>query len=137
MLSVMPPPPPGVSGLPMPPTARTDGRDDRGRWLPGHWPGFKSPGRPVVAAEVKKLTRCHGADAVAELVRIMHYGESDSDRRAAANDLLNRGYGKAAQIVEIGGPGSFEQMDDQELREYVRKQAIKLIEGEVINADTK
>jgi hypothetical protein len=62
-------------------------------------------GRPKGVLDVMQACRQHTADAVATLVRIMQHGESDPARVAAANSLLDRGWGKPVQSHEVGGPG--------------------------------
>ena len=56
-------------------------------------------GRPSGAlnkttASVRELARHYGEAAIAELVRIMKKGESDTVKFAAARELLDRGFGK-------------------------------------------
>ena len=53
---------------------------------PGGW--------PKVIAEVRDLARQHTRKAIQTLVTVMQSGESDSARVAAANALLDRGFGK-------------------------------------------
>lgn len=61
-------------------------------------------GRPKECAEVKALAREHGAEAIAKLVELMR-GEDLRTAKAAADSLLDRGYGKPGQAVELSGPG--------------------------------
>lgn len=49
--------------------------------------------------DIKALASKHGPDAIARLVTIMSEGDSDTARIAAARELLDRGYGKAAQTI--------------------------------------
>lgn len=58
-------------------------------------------GRPKESAEVKALAREHGPAAIAKLVELMNCG-SPRTEVAAAQALLDRGYGKPAQAI-IGG----------------------------------
>jgi hypothetical protein len=51
-------------------------------------------GRPKAIAEVRDLARQHIRKAIQTLVTVMQSGESDSARVAAANALLDRGFGK-------------------------------------------
>ncbi len=51
-------------------------------------------GRPKVIAEVRDLARQHTRKAIQTLVTVMQSGESDSARVAAANALLDRGFGR-------------------------------------------
>ena len=57
-------------------------------------------GRPKVSMEVKELARQHGPAAVAKLVEHL---EGDDGRLAqtAAMALLDRGYGKPAQSIDL------------------------------------
>jgi hypothetical protein len=57
-------------------------------------------GRPKGHGEIRELARLHTATARATLVAICQSGESESARVAAANAILDRGWGKAA--VPIG-----------------------------------
>lgn len=59
-------------------------------------------GRPKVDLEVREAARLHGSAALAKLVELM----GCDDRRvslAAAQALLDRGFGKPAQSVELTG----------------------------------
>jgi hypothetical protein len=61
-------------------------------------------GRPKVVAEVRDLARQHTTDAINTLATIMTNEDAHhSARVAAANALLDRGYGKAQANVEITG----------------------------------
>jgi len=51
-------------------------------------------GRPRVICELRDLARQHTRKAIQTLVTVMQSGESDSARVAAANALLDRGFGK-------------------------------------------
>ncbi len=57
-------------------------------------------GRPRVIADLRDLARQHAAAAVKELARLSLKARSEAVRVAAARELLDRGYGKATQIVE-------------------------------------
>jgi Family of unknown function (DUF5681) len=57
-------------------------------------------GRPKVMAELKELAREHTAEAIQTLASIMSNPKStDAARVAAANALLDRGYGKSPQCL--------------------------------------
>ena len=57
-------------------------------------------GRPKVIGDVQELARQHTADAIETLATIMRDSESaPAARVAAANAILDRGYGKASQHI--------------------------------------
>lgn len=60
-------------------------------------------GRPKEAAEVKELAREYGAEAIAKLVELLR-GNDPRTSKAAADSLLDRGFGKPGQSVEMSGP---------------------------------
>lgn len=59
-------------------------------------------GRPKVDFEVRDAARLHGEEAIKKLVELMR-GDDDRVAQAAANSLLDRGYGKPAQAVQVSG----------------------------------
>lgn len=58
-------------------------------------------GRPKAAIAIKELARQHSDAAIETLVAALK-AENESTRVAAANSLLDRGWGKPAQAI-IGG----------------------------------
>lgn len=84
-------------------------RGPDGRFLPG------KSGNPGGAHKViYKLSReCqgHGAEAVATILEIMRTSKTAGLRLAAARELLDRGFGKPAQALQVsgadGGPITF------------------------------
>lgn len=75
--------------------------------------------------DIKVLASRYGPDALETLVRIMNEGESEQARIAAAKELLDRGFGRPAQALEL--------TRGRELRVIVNRggDAPKVIEGEV------
>ena len=66
--------------------------------------------------EIKLLAQRYGSEAIEMLVKIMREGESEIARRGAANDLIDRGYGKPAQAIEHSGKiGVATELSDAEL----------------------
>lgn len=57
-------------------------------------------GRPKECAEVKALAREYGQEAIEKLVALMR-GEDNRIAQAAAQALLDRGYGKPSQSVDL------------------------------------
>lgn len=52
-------------------------------------------------ADIKALAQLHAEDAVKELVRIFGKSESDAARVAAIKELLDRGFGKPKQSLDV------------------------------------
>lgn len=67
-------------------------------WQPGQ--SGNPGGRPKENAEIKALAREHGQDAIAKLVELLD-SSNPSVARAAAVDLLDRGYGKPSQTLDV------------------------------------
>ena len=59
-------------------------------------------GRPKEVAEVRELAKKHGPEAIAKLVELMG-SENERTAVAACEAILNRGYGRPAQSVTLGG----------------------------------
>jgi len=57
-------------------------------------------GRPCLPAELKALAQAKAADAIKIAVQLMESAESEQVRLAAANVIMDRGYGKPAQHVD-------------------------------------
>lgn len=67
---------------------------------PGERRGGRQKGTPNKATrDLKELAREYTAEALTTLEEVMKASESDAARVAAAKELLDRGYGKAAQTV--------------------------------------
>jgi hypothetical protein len=54
-------------------------------------------------ADVKALAQEHGAEAIGRLVRIIKTSKNEVAVIAATREILDRGYGKAKQGVELSG----------------------------------
>lgn len=66
--------------------------------------GAKTGGRAKgtlnkATADIKEAARKHGPEAIKVLATLMVKAETDQARIAAANALLDRGYGKATQHI--------------------------------------
>ena len=78
--------------------------------------GGRVKGTPNKAtADIKALAQQFGPEAIKELATLMTTSESHQARIAAAKELLDRGYGKAMQGVELTGkdgqPVEFRQIE--------------------------
>ena len=54
-------------------------------------------------ASLEELARTHTEAALAVLVKVATSGESETAIVSAANSILDRGYGRPRQAVEVGG----------------------------------
>lgn len=71
---------------------------------PGERRGGRQKGTPnKVTADIRSLAQEYGQDAIRELATILTTSENHSARIAAAKELLDRGYGKSTQAVELTG----------------------------------
>src|SRR5712671_4958555 len=74
-------------------------------------------GRPKVLGEVQELARLHAPSAITELARLALRARSETARIAAIRELLDRGYGRSRQAMEISAPAGdplqllFEELD--------------------------
>lgn len=91
-------PAPGPSAA----AAEISRRDSRGRWVRGG-PSPNPGGRPKEVGHVRELARQHTGEAIATLVEILRHGTPDRARVAAAQVLLERGWGRPEQ--PLVGPG--------------------------------
>lgn len=64
----------------------------------GHDARRNPGGRPKALVEVVRLAREHTVEAVEALVDIMRHSDKDQARVAAANAILDRGWGKAPTV---------------------------------------
>ncbi len=71
-------------------------RDKNGRFLPGI--SGNPGGRPREVGHVRELAREHSDEAIETLVDLMCHAKSDAARGAAAQALLDRGYGKSVAV---------------------------------------
>jgi hypothetical protein len=90
----------------------------------GPTPGSYKPGqtgnpggRPKSVTEVRELARTYTVQAIETLVEIMQDTSANPGSRvAAANNLLDRGHGKAPQTFEAT---NYDQMTDAELERRI------------------
>ena len=91
----------------------------KGLWQPGQSGNPK--GRPSIKGEVETLARTYTVEALETLADLMRNSSSDNVRAAAANALLNRGWGLPRQAidgslaVQPAEPKPLEQMSLAEL----------------------
>jgi hypothetical protein len=64
--------------------------------------GGRKAGTPNKAtADIKAAAQVYTEDALATLAQIMKAGESEAARVAAANSILDRGFGKPRQSMDV------------------------------------
>jgi len=57
------------------------------------------------AAQFRSKAQAHALDALAVLASLLKEGSSDAVRASAANSVIDRAHGRAAQAVRVGGSG--------------------------------
>ncbi|WJR78772.1 hypothetical protein [Bradyrhizobium sp. NP1] len=72
-------------------------RDTGGRWLPGFTPN--PSGRPKIVEEIKSLARQHAPEAFKRVCELVG-SEDERTALAAAQEILNRAYGRPTQAIE-------------------------------------
>jgi hypothetical protein len=72
-------------------------RDEKGRFLVGV--SGNPGGRPQEVGDVREMARDHTEEAIETLVDLMRHAKSDAARGAAAQALLDRGYGKSVAVA--------------------------------------
>lgn len=58
-------------------------------------------GRPKVEGEIRDLAQAVGPEALARLIELMRQDEDKKLAKAAADSLLDRGFGKPSQSVDV------------------------------------
>lgn len=65
--------------------------------------GAKDKATKDHGATIAELAREHTDSALSALIEIATFGKSEPARVAAANSILDRGYGKPPQALELSG----------------------------------
>lgn len=75
-------------------------RDSQGKFIPGH--SGNPNGRPSAIKEIVEIARQESPESIRVLVAIRDSKKADARARIqACKEILDRGIGKAAQIVRI------------------------------------
>ena len=74
--------------------------------MPGSKPGERRGGRQKgtpnkATADIKAAAQAHGPRMIELLAEIAQHGESEAARVSAISNILDRGYGKATQAVDL------------------------------------
>jgi hypothetical protein len=92
-------------------------------------------GRPKVLGEVQELARQYAPTVIVELARLALRAKNETARIAAIRELLDRGYGKPRQALEVSAPVGdpldplrllFEEIDEMSRRTDRYKQYPKV-----------
>lgn len=73
-------------------------RETGGKWAPGQ--SANPGGRPKIEGKIRELAQQHGEKALLTLVALLDHKEYRA-RLGAAEALLNRGFGRPAQSVDV------------------------------------
>ena len=77
-------------------------------------------GRPKIVAEIQELARANAQTAMQTLIEVMQdKAAPPAARISAANALLDRGYGKATQAVELEDKTERQPLDSVQLARRV------------------
>jgi hypothetical protein len=77
-------------------------------------------GNPGSLWKVREFAKKYTVNAIVTLVQIMEDEDVPAAARVSAADhVLNRGWGKPVQQVEVGGVGDFTDMSDEELEQFI------------------
>lgn len=60
-------------------------------------------GRPKKDTTIVDLCRAAAPEAIAEIIRLSKHSSDEKIKVQACREILDRGYGKAAQAVELSG----------------------------------
>lgn len=75
-------------------------------------------GRPKVIGEIRDLARAHTTEAIETLVAILRNTKlPPAARVSAANAILDRGWGKPTQDMNVGGRMTLEELVKASYRE--------------------
>lgn len=96
--------------------------------------GGRQKGTPnKISVAIREAALEYGPEAIAELARLIHDGQTDHVRIAACREILDRAYGKARQSIEHtghdNGPITVRTLPD---KEKMRRLACFLLEDHVI-----
>jgi len=79
-------------------------------------------------AEVRELSRQYTEEAIQTLVTLMQSAKVERTRLAAASELLDRGYGRPPQAIDLGGPIRIVSYEAEQLSKLSNNELKKLDE---------
>lgn len=92
-------------------------------------------GRPKKDFDLAKLAQSHAETAIKTLVEVMTAEEATpSARVSAASELLDRGFGRAPQTLDVEHKVAFSEQFECFMREVMGRRHAPMIEAEVLDA---
>lgn len=79
---------------------------------------------------IRELCREMAPAAINELGRIMRFSESDKVRLSAIKEILDRGYGKVAQVIQYSADSEKDSMEEMGIDITDKEQLINWINKE-------
>lgn len=85
-------------------------------------------GRPKIVEEIRTMARAHGAEAFKKVLDLL---KSDDERVsfAAAQEVLNRAYGKPTQTIDM-------TIEKRDVSDYTDAELVALLEGDSSGASS-
>ncbi len=84
---------------------------------------------PDNAWRLRNYCRLYTLEAIEKLGMLMR-GEDPKIALTAAQVLLDRGWGKPVQQMEVGAPGDFTELTDEQLEEFIKETTAQIEENE-------
>jgi hypothetical protein len=75
-----------------------------------------------VTQEIREIARPYATEAIETLAHLMRSTTSATARLSAANALLDRGYGKPTQTIDMPAPKDVTEMSEAELMAIIRQE---------------
>lgn len=98
-------------------------------------PSNNPRGRPKKDLDLAKLAQSHAETAIKTLVDVMTAEEATpSARVSAASELLDRGFGRAPQTLDVEHKVAFSEQFEGFMREVMGRRHAPMIEAEVMDA---
>lgn len=79
-------------------------------------------GRPKIVEEIRTMARAHGAEAFKKVLELLR-SEDERVAFAAAQEVLNRGYGKPTQTIDM-------TIEKRDVSDYSDAELVAMLEGD-------
>lgn len=91
----------------------------------------KGDDNPDNAWRLRQYCRQYTLEAIEGVARIMR-GPDPRLALSAAQMILERGWGKPIQQMEVGGPGDFTELTDEQLEEFIKETSAQIEKNELL-----